>query len=255
VNIEGRNLTIGYPDHTVGRGLDVALSTGEVLALLGPNGGGKTTLLKTLLGLLKPKAGEVRLGDKPLDEYSVRERARVIAYVPQVHIGTFAFTVETVALMGRTAHGNLFSRPTTHDRAVAHSVLERFGISGLANRPYTMISGGERQLVLLARALAQEPRFIVLDEPTASLDFGNQGKVMNEIQALAKSGHGVLFTTHDPNHALRAADRAYLLRDGVRIADGPAAIVLNREQLKALYQASIEQLIDKDSGAVAFLPG
>ncbi|HEY3222685.1 MAG TPA: ABC transporter ATP-binding protein [Pseudolabrys sp.] len=255
MNIEGRDLTIGYPDHTVGRGLDVALSTGEVLALLGPNGGGKTTLLKTLLGLLKPKAGEVRLGDKPLDEYSVRERARFIAYVPQVHIGTFAFTVETVVLMGRTAHGNLFSRPTTHDRAVAHSVLERFGISALTNRPYTMISGGERQLVLLARALAQEPRFIVLDEPTASLDFGNQGKVMNEIQALAKSGHGVLFTTHDPNHALRAADRAYLLRDGVRIADGPAAIVLNREQLKALYQASIEQLIDKDSGAVAFLPG
>jgi iron complex transport system ATP-binding protein len=255
VNIEGRDLTIGYPDHTVGRGLDVALSTGEVLALLGPNGGGKTTLLKTLLGLLKPKAGEVRLGDKPLDEYTVRERARVIAYVPQVHIGTFAFTVETVVLMGRTAHGNLFSRPTTHDRAVAHSVLERFGISGLANRPYTMISGGERQLVLLARALAQEPRFIVLDEPTASLDFGNQGKVMNEIRALAKSGHGVLFTTHDPNHALRAADRAYLLRDGARIADGPAATVLNREQLRALYQASIEQLIDRDSGAVAFLPG
>jgi iron complex transport system ATP-binding protein len=255
VNIEGRDLTIGYPDHTVGRGLDVALSTGEVLALLGPNGGGKTTLLKTLLGLLKPKAGEVRLGDKPLDEYTVRERARVIAYVPQVHIGTFAFTVETVVLMGRTAHGNLFSRPTTHDRTVAHSVLERFGISGLANRPYTMISGGERQLVLLARALAQEPRFIVLDEPTASLDFGNQGKVMNEIRALAKSGHGVLFTTHDPNHALRAADRAYLLRDGARIADGPAATVLNREQLRALYQASIEQLIDRDSGAVAFLPG
>jgi iron complex transport system ATP-binding protein len=255
VNIEGRDLTIGYPDHTVGRGLDVALSTGEVLALLGPNGGGKTTLLKTLLGLLKPKAGEVRLGDKPLDEYTVRERARVIAYVPQVHIGTFAFTVETVVLMGRTAHGNLFSRPTTHDRAVAHSVLERFGISGLANRPYTMISGGERQLVLLARALAQEPRFIVLDEPTASLDFGNQGKVMNEIRALAKSGHGVLFTTHDPNHALRAADRAYLLRDGARIADGPAATVLNREQLRALYQASIEQLIDRDNGAVAFLPG
>jgi iron complex transport system ATP-binding protein len=255
VNIEGRDLTIGYPDHTVGRGLDVALSTGEVLALLGPNGGGKTTLLKTLLGLLKPKAGEVRLGDKPLDEYTVRERARVIAYVPQVHIGTFAFTVETVVLMGRTAHGNLFSRPTTHDRAVAHAVLERFGISGLANRPYTMISGGERQLVLLARALAQEPRFIVLDEPTASLDFGNQGKVMNEIRALAKSGHGVLFTTHDPNHALRAADRAYLLRDGARIADGPAATILNREQLRALYQVSIEQLIDRDSGAVAFLPG
>lgn len=255
MNIEGRGLTIGYPDRTVGRGLDVALSTGEVLALLGPNGGGKTTLLKTLLGLLKPKAGEVRLGDKPLDNYSIRERARVVAYVPQVHISTFAFTVETVVLMGRTAHGSLFSRPSGQDRAVAHAALERFGIAPLASRPYTMISGGERQLVLLARALAQEPQFIVLDEPTASLDFGNQGKVMREIRALAKSGHGVLFTTHDPNHALRAADRAYLLREGTRIADGPVATVLNREQLEALYRATVERLTDRASGAVAFLPG
>ena len=255
MNIEGRGLTIGYPDRTVGSGLDVALSTGEVLALLGPNGGGKTTLLKTLLGLLKPKAGEVRLGDKPLDNYSIRERARVVAYVPQVHISTFAFTVETVVLMGRTAHGSLFSRPSGQDRAVAQAALERFGIAALANRPYTMISGGERQLVLLARALAQEPQFIVLDEPTASLDFGNQGKVMREIRALAKSGHGVLFTTHDPNHALRAADRAYLLREGTRIADGPVATVLNREQLEALYRATVERLTDRASGAVAFLPG
>jgi iron complex transport system ATP-binding protein len=255
VNIEGRDLTIGYPDRTVGRGLDVALSTGEVLALLGPNGGGKTTLLKTLLGLLKPKAGEVRLGDKPLDNYSIRERARVVAYVPQVHISTFAFSVETVVLMGRTAHGSLFSRPTGQDRAVAQAALERFGIAALASRPYTMISGGERQLVLLARALAQEPQFIVLDEPTASLDFGNQGKVMREIRALAKSGHGVLFTTHDPNHALRAADRAYLLREGTRIADGPVGTVLNREQLEALYRATVERLTDRASGAVAFLPG
>lgn len=255
MNIEGRGLTIGYPDRTVGSGLDVALSTGEVLALLGPNGGGKTTLLKTLLGLLKPKAGEVRLGDKPLDNYSIRERARVVAYVPQVHISTFAFTVETVVLMGRTAHGSLFSRPSGQDRAVAQAALARFGIAALASRPYTMISGGERQLVLLARALAQEPQFIVLDEPTASLDFGNQGKVMREIRALAKSGHGVLFTTHDPNHALRAADRAYLLREGTRIADGPVATVLNREQLEALYRATVERLTDRASGAVAFLPG
>ncbi|MGC2716906.1 MAG: ABC transporter ATP-binding protein [Pseudolabrys sp.] len=255
MNIEGRDLTIGYPDRAVGRGLDVALSTGEVLALLGPNGGGKTTLLKTLLGLLKPKAGEVRLGGKPLDNYSISERARVVAYVPQVHISTFAFTVETVVLMGRTAHGSLFTRPSGQDRAVAHAALERFGIAALASRPYTMISGGERQLVLLARALAQEPQFIVLDEPTASLDFGNQGKVMREIRALAKSGHGVLFTTHDPNHALRAADRAYLLREGTRIADGPVATVLNREQLEALYRATVERLTDRASGAVAFLPG
>ena len=116
-----------------------------------------------------------------------------------------------------------------------------------------MISGGERQLVLLARALAQEPQFIVLDEPTASLDFGNQGKVMREIRALAASGLGVLFTTHDPNHALRAADRAYLLRGGERIAEGPGA-VLNREQLEALYGAPVETVTDA-AGQTAFLPG
>jgi iron complex transport system ATP-binding protein len=255
VIVEGHNLTIGYPDHTVGSGLSIALATGEVLALLGPNGGGKTTLLKTLLGLLRPKAGEVRLGERPLAGYSIRERARSIAYVPQVHVGTFAFTVETVVLMGRSAHGNLFSAPNAHDRAVAHASLERFGIARLSARPYTEISGGERQLVLLARALAQEPQFIVLDEPTASLDFGNQGKVMREIKALAASGHGVLFTTHDPNHALRAAHRAYLLRDGACLAEGAVAQVLNRAQLEELYRAPVEQLADTDTGGAAFLPG
>ena len=167
-----------------------------------------------------------------------------MAYVPQVHTPTFAFTVEAVVLMGRTAHGSLFSRPSAADRAIAARTLERFGIAHLAARPYTMISGGERQLVLLARALAQEPQFVVLDEPTASLDFGNQGKVMREIRALAAAGHGVLFTTHDPNHALRAADRAYLLRDGARIAEGAVGAVLNRAQLETLYGAPVETITD-----------
>jgi len=133
--------------------------------------------------------------------------------------------------------------------------LDAFGITHLTDRPYTMISGGERQLVLLARALAQEPQFIVLDEPTASLDFGNQGKVMREIRALAASGHGVLFTSHDPNHALRAADRAYLLRSGERVAEGAVRDVLTRVQLEALYGAPVETLTDPASGQSAFLPG
>jgi iron complex transport system ATP-binding protein len=118
-----------------------------------------------------------------------------------------------------------------------------------------MISGGERQLALLARALAQEPQFIVLDEPTASLDFGNQGRVLREIQALKASGHGVLFTTHDPNHALRAADRVYLLRQGVRIAQGASGAILDRAQLEALYGAPVELITDRDDGRTAFLPG
>jgi iron complex transport system ATP-binding protein len=253
MKLEGLSLTIGYRDRVVGSGLDVGLRTGEVLALLGPNGGGKTTLLKTLLGLLAPKAGEVRLGDRSLGNYSSRERARLIAYVPQSHAATFAFTVETVVLMGRSAHGNLFSRPTAADRAVVASMLERFGIAHLADRPYTMISGGERQLALLARALAQEPQFVVLDEPTASLDFGNQGRVMREIRALGASGHGVLFTTHDPNHAMRAADRACLLRQGAVIGEGAARDVLTSKNLSALYGAKVQRLTDAD-GDQAFLP-
>jgi iron complex transport system ATP-binding protein len=157
--------------------------------------------------------------------------------------------------MGRTAYGGLFSRPRAKDRDVAVGALERFGIAHLAGRPYTMISGGERQLVLLARALAQEPRFIVLDEPTASLDFGNQGKVMHEIRALAASGHGVLFTTHDPNQALRLADRAFLLRAGTRVTDGPVNAVLTQQNLEALYGAPVQVLSDSSNGHTAFLPG
>jgi iron complex transport system ATP-binding protein len=223
--------------------------------LLGPNGSGKTTLLKTLLGLLAPRSGEVRLNNRPLPDYSSRARARLIAYVPQSHVATFAFNVESIVLMGRTAHSNIFSGASAADRAIAAQALERFGISHLSERPYTMISGGERQLVLLARAMAQEPRFIILDEPTASLDFGNQGKVMHEIRKLRASGHGVLFTTHDPNHAMRAADRACLLRDGARIAEGGIDAILGRVQLEALYQAPVELIADRDTGRSAFLPG
>jgi len=255
MTLSGHDLTIGYTDHIVGRHLDLTLASGEVLALLGPNGGGKTTLLKTLLGLLAAKSGEVKLADRSLKRYSIRERARLLAYVPQSHVSTFAFTVEAVALMGRTAHGNIFSRPTAGDRAIAARMLERFGVEHLRERPYTMISGGERQLVLLARALAQEPQFVVLDEPTANLDFGNQGKVMHEIRQLAASGHGVLFTTHDPNHAMRAADRVYLLRGGECIGQGPTSSMLGRAQLEALYGGRVEEISDRSDGRIAFLPG
>jgi iron complex transport system ATP-binding protein len=156
-------------------------------------------------------------------------------------------------LMGRNAHGDLFSRPSARDRQVAAAAIERLGIAHLADRPYTMISGGERQLALIARALAQEPRAVVLDEPTASLDFGNQGKVMREIRALAAAGLGVIVSTHDPNHALRHTDRALLIRDGAVLASGPVREVLTRDRLQSLYRAGVIAVEGAESRA--FLPG
>jgi iron complex transport system ATP-binding protein len=253
VILQARQLAFGYPGREVGRDVDLALAPGRALALLGPNGGGKTTLLKTLLGLLAPLGGEVLLDGKPLGSTPVRDRARLIGYVPQVHLGTFAFSVADVVLMGRTAHHGPFTQPSTHDRGVAAAALHRFGLTPLAERPYTMISGGERQLVLIARALAQEPRLVVLDEPTASLDFGNQGRVLSEIRSLKRAGLAVLFTTHDPNHAFRVADDVATLRAGRLLASGLAAEVVTRAHLQELYGAPVREV-----GAApdpAFLPG
>lgn len=250
--LRGRKLAIGYPGRKVGAGFDVDLAPGTVLALLGPNGGGKTTLLKTLLGLIPALAGEVLLDERPIAQVPLRERALRLAYVPQAAATGFGFRAREVVLMGRTAHGGLFARPGARDHAVAAQSLERLGISALADRAINELSGGERQLVLVARALAQEPRAVILDEPTASLDFGNQGRVLREIRRLAGDGLAVLFTTHDPNHALRFADQVLLLRDGGTLAQGPVADLVRREQLQLLYGAAVEEV---GSGAGrAYLP-
>jgi iron complex transport system ATP-binding protein len=254
VSLAALDLAYGYRERVIGRDIALSLARGEVLALLGPNGSGKTTLLKTLLGLLPARGGRLLLDDRPLAALSPPERARALGYVPQAHAGTFAFTVETVVLMGRSAHTGLFAAPSPRDHAVAAAVLERLGIARLAQRPYTEISGGERQLVLIARALAQEPAYVVLDEPTASLDFGNQGRVMQEIRRLAAEGLGVLFTTHDPNQALRHADRVMMIREGQSIATGKSVDLLTPEQLAQLYRVPIETVRD-ENGGIAFLPG
>lgn len=248
-------LAIGYPGRPVGEGLDVSLVPGKVVALLGPNGGGKTTLLKTLLGLLAPQGGELTLEGRALQGWSPVQRARRLAYVPQSDAGGFAYPVEDVVLLGRTAHGGLLERPTARDRMVAAAMIERLGIAHLAQRPITMISGGERQLALIARALAQEASLLMLDEPTASLDFGNQGKVLREIRRLAREGLGVLFTTHDPNHASRFADEAILIRGGRMLASGPAAQVISRGNLELLYGTVVEEVVAGEGGSRVFLAG
>ncbi len=254
MSLKAAGLAYGYRERLIGHDIALSLERGEVLALLGPNGSGKTTLLKTLLGLLPARGGSLALDGQPVATLSPPQRARALGYVPQAHAGTFAFTVLSVVLMGRSAHGGLFAAPSPRDYEIAHAMLDRLGIDRLAGRPYTLISGGERQLVLIARALAQEPAYVILDEPTASLDFGNQGRVMREIRRLAAEGLGVLFTTHDPNQALRHADRVMMLRDGQALASGRADELLTPDRLEQLYGVPIETVTDRD-GRVAFLPG
>ncbi|WFT80725.1 ABC transporter ATP-binding protein [Methylobacterium sp. CB376] len=152
--LAARDLAFGYPGREIGRGIDLAVAGGEVLALLGPNGGGKTTLLKTLLGLLAPLGGTVAVAGRPLAALSARQRARAMAYVPQSAASPFAFTARAVVLMGRSAHAGLLAAPSRADRAAADAALARLGVLHLAERPVTRLSGGERQLVLIARALA-----------------------------------------------------------------------------------------------------
>lgn len=253
MTIAAESLAFGYRSHVVGRDVTISVRPGEVVALLGPNGGGKTTLLKTMIGLIPARSGMVLFDGQPIATLPVTARARLVGYVPQAHGGTFAFTSRQVVMMGRSAHTGLFARPSARDRAVVNEMLERMGIAHLAERPTTQISGGERQLVLIARALAQEPSYVVLDEPTASLDFGNQGKVMRQIRRLAGDGLGVLFTTHDPNQALGHADRVALLRDGGIMAEGPAAAVLARDNLERLYGSPVLTVAEA-GGRTAFLP-
>jgi len=235
-------LAFGFPGRTIGRDVSFALGAGEVLCVLGPNGGGKTTLFRTLLGLLEPHRGSITLDGEPFDKLSRTEIARRIGYVPQGHTAYFAFTVREFVLMGRTAHLGMFSVPGRKDHEVSLRALESLGIADLADKPVTEISGGERQLALVARALAQEPKLLVLDEPTASLDFGNQVRVLQRIGALARSGIAILFASHDPDHAFLCAQRALLLAEGRVLEIGAPRDVIRPDTLERMYRVSVQVL-------------
>jgi iron complex transport system ATP-binding protein len=250
MRLEARDLAFGYAGHPVGHGVTLAFEAGEIVCLLGPNGGGKTTFFKTLLGLLPPQGGAVFVDGSDLSRLARPEVARRLSYVPQAHAGYFPFTVRDVVLMGRTAHLGVFAAPSQHDRAVADEAIARMGLSHLSESEYTRISGGERQLALIARALAQAGRIVVMDEPTASLDFGNQVRVLEQVHALAEAGIGVVMSTHDPDQAFLCADRVALFHRGTLLCAETPERAVTAEHLRLVYgvEVRIETVTDEAGG-------
>ena len=234
------NLLCGYGKKTVLRGITFAASPGEVLCLLGPNGVGKTTFFKTLLGILPPLGGGIRFGRENLLAWSPRERARRMAYVPQSHSLPFGFSVLEMVLMGRTSHLGIFGQPLPRDEKIARKALEDLEIERLALRSFGSLSGGEKQLVLVARALAQEPEILVMDEPTANLDFRNRYRILERIRLLGKRGFSVLFSSHAPEQALDVAAKTVLFGPRGFMGAGSSREMVTSDSLSDLYDMPID---------------
>ena len=237
--LEIKNAVCGYrrgkKTKTVIEGISISVDKGEIMCILGSNGIGKTTLFRSVLGGIPLLSGSVRVDGRELSEMTIRERAKKIGYVPQSHTPPFPFSVMQVAVMGRTAHMQMFSTPSPADYEAAERALELMGIEHLKEEPYTEISGGERQLVLIARAIAQESDYLIMDEPTSNLDFGNRVRVLRRVRQLAETGRGIIMTTHDPDHAFSAATKVTVIKDGRNYVTGPTEEILTCNLMDEVY--------------------
>jgi iron complex transport system ATP-binding protein len=231
---EGLGFRYGPAREWVLRGFSCSIPRGEIMAVLGPNGCGKTTLLKLLLGILKPSEGRLSRGGR-------------LGYVPQVSNPVFDYKVRDMVVMGRAGEIGLFSVPGKEDYRCAEDALSRLGIADLADSGYASLSGGQRQLTLIARALASQPCCLVLDEPTSALDFKNQDVILSALRQLAKEGLtgeglAVVMTTHAPHHALHVADRVLVLEREMKYFCGPPDEVMTGERLRSLYGLELKTL-------------
>ncbi|GIG40296.1 ABC transporter ATP-binding protein [Cellulomonas phragmiteti] len=233
--LDVRDVSFAYGSTPVLDGVSFGLVPGELCALFGPNGTGKSTLFKCILGHLA-RRGDVSIAGQDTARLGTSRLARLVAYVPQEHRPPFPYLVREMVLMGRTPHlGGVFG-PSRQDEEAAEVAMERIGVADLADRSYTTLSGGQRQLVLLARALAQDTPLLLLDEPTASLDFGNQLLLWQTVRSLTAEGRTALICTHDPNHVVWFCDRALVLgREGRLIEDGPVRAVVRDDLVRTLY--------------------
>lgn len=235
-----RDVGFAYNGKPVLHRVSFSLKEGEILSILGPNGSGKTTLLKLLLGFFPPDHGDVMVKGRQVSTLTSREIARRIAYVPQVHRMAFAFRMLDVVMMGRIPHKPFFFRYSKEDVLLAEAAMDRLHIRHLKNRPYTDVSGGERQLCLIARSLTQGARTFVMDEPVSGLDYGNQMRLLLTIRELADQGFTFVQTTHFPDHALWMSGQVLMLKNGKVVGRGDAARTVTREALTRLYHMDMD---------------
>lgn len=242
MRLEVKDLCFSYHDHPVLFDIDFGVEKGEFLSILGPNGVGKSTLFRCVLGLLSGYTGQVLIDGTDARSLSVREAAKRIAYIPQSSRPVFNYSVFDIVLMGRTSGLSTFRSPGKRDTQAVEQALERVGISHLADRCFHRLSGGEQQLVLLARALVQEAPILMLDEPTANLDFGNQLLVLEQAQSLAREGYCIIQTTHNPEQSYLFSDRILAMQNGRVLALGTPGEVLTEETMQALYGVDVNVL-------------
>lgn len=235
MQIELENVSFSYGVVPTLHDVSFSVRQGALVAVLGPNGAGKSTLFRCILRLLKPSAGTIRLCGEDTAAIDRRRLAKLAAYIPQSSTPVFNYTVEDAVLMGTTGALSALQAPSRTERERCARALEQLGISDLAQRGIAQLSGGERQLALIARALVQDARVLIMDEPTANLDYGNQRRVMQQVRALADGGYTILLSTHNPEHALHYATQVLALQNGRVIADGVTADTLTPELLARLY--------------------
>lgn len=240
--------------HTALRDVSFTAQPGELLSVLGPNGAGKSTLFRCILGGLPGYGGAILLDDRDARTLDQRTLAAHIAYIPQIHRPTFGYSVLDTVLMGLTRQLSPFRSPSAQQEEQAMAALEQLGVSCLAPRSFSELSGGEQQLVLIARALCQQADILVMDEPTSSLDYGNQLRVLQRVAELAARGYTVILSTHDPQHALRFSQRVLALRDGQVAAFGDTREVLTESLLERLYGVDAA-LLDTEHGPVVVPKG
>lgn len=242
MSITVENLSFSYGDIPVLKNISFSANDGELLAVLGPNGVGKSTLFKCILRLLTDYSGKCYVNDHDCAKLSSRQLSQQIAYIPQSHYPSFNYSMFDMVLMGVTSQLGSFSSPKKEHVCQAEEAMEKLGILHLKDRGYTQVSGGERQLALIARAITQKAKVLIMDEPASNLDYGNQMRVIQEVKRLTSEGYTIIESTHNPDQAFMSADRIIAIQSGTIIANGKPKDVINSDLIKTLYGVDVDIL-------------